>query len=376
MTPGGTAIIGVGTTPQGALPGQNSDEIAIEAFRLALEDARIAKRDVDGLITCRSWGGLGVDTVIGQLVGLNPRYSGTLDYGTCNFSLHLAAMAIEADLAKTVALMYGTNQGSANRQSTAPGGDFMEYTAEYGFLNIAGPAALAFRRHQHLYGTTEEQLGQISVTQRRNAQLNPLAVFQEPMSLSDYVAMPYSVRPLRRPDIVSMTDGGACLIVTRGDRAKTHYHKPVYLLSGAQMTALRQYNNPDQLLRPWIGDVASVIYERAGIDRDDIDVLFVQEATSVWVLQMLEAFGFCPIGESGAFVQEGRIALDGELPVNTNGGNLSESYMWGWLHLCEAVRQLRGECGPRQVEGAKVAQYCSTMAFQKAASSILSSEIP
>jgi acetyl-CoA acetyltransferase len=375
MTRGAVAIVGVGTTAQGVLPGLSADEIAIQAFRLALQDAGINKNNVDGLITCRSFGGNGIDTVIGQIAGMNPRYSATLDYGTSNFSLHLAAMAIEAGFATTVALMYGTNQGSAGRIFNIPYRS-LEDTAAYGFFDLAGPAAMAFRRHQYLYGTTEEQLAWISVTQRRHAQLNPLAVFTEPMSLADYLSLPYLVKPLRRPDLLTATDGGACLIVTRADRGADHPKKPVYLLAGAQTTALRQNQNSDQLMRPWIREVADGHYDQAGIHRGDVDVLFIQEATSVWVLQMLEWFGFCKIGEAGAFVEGGRIGLGGELPVNTNGGNLSEAYMWGWLHLSEAVRQLRAECGPRQVAGAKVAQYCSAMAFQKAASSILASEVP
>ena len=367
------AIVGVGATPQGELRGKSADEIAADAFRLALEDAGIAKDAIDGLITCKSFGGFGIDTVIGRLVGLNPAYSATLDYGTCNFSLHLAASVVHAGLASTIALMYGTNQRTSGNRFAAPTGssDVAELTTPYGYFNVAGPAALAFRRHQHLYGTTEEQLGMIAVTERAHAQLNPLAIFREPLTIQDYLASRYIVRPLRRPDICMISDGGACLIVTRSDRAAAFRKAPVYLLGMAQQTGLREYQNQDQLLWPWIRQVAERVYRTAGLSQKDIDVLFIQDPTSVWILQMLEWYGFCGIGEAGPFVAEGRIGRDGDLPLNTNGGQLSEAYMWGWLHLVEAVRQLRGECGPRQVSGAQVAQYCSTMAFQKAASSIL-----
>jgi len=370
---GRVAVVGVGTTPQGELPGRSGDEIAIEAFRLALEDARIDKSEIDGLITCKSFGGGGIDTEIGRLAGLNPSYSATLDYGTCNFSLHLAVMAIAAGFARTIALMYGTNQRSAgNRFRVIPGSSMLGSLAlPYGFINVAGPAALAFRRHQHLYGTTERQLGMIAVTLRQYARLNPLAVFQDPLTIDDYMASRYIVRPLRRPDICMISDGGACLIVTDRDRARDCPKPPVYVLGMAQQTALREYENQDQLMRPWIRSVADRVFRNAGIGRDEIDVLFVQDATSVWILQMLELFGFCGEGEVGPFLESGAIGLGGSLPVNTNGGQLSESYMWGWLHLAEAVRQLRGESGERQVRGAQVAQYCSSMAFQKAASSIL-----
>jgi acetyl-CoA acetyltransferase len=242
-------------------------------------------------------------------------------------------------------------------------------------LNIAGPAALALRRRQHLYGLTEEQLGHVAVVQRRHAALNPLAIFQEPLTIDDYLSSRYIARPLRRPDICMISDGGACLIVTAAERFGDFRPAPVYLLAGAQQTALRSLQSPDALLRGWAAPLAETLYRDAAITRDDVDLLLVQDATSLAVVEALELFGFCAPEDVGAFLGEERIALGGDLPVNTNGGQLSEAYMWGWLHLCEAVRQLRGECGTRQVEGARVAQYTSSQGFRKLASSILATEV-
>jgi acetyl-CoA acetyltransferase len=373
---GQSAIVGVGSTPQGELPGQSADEIGIDAFRLALQDCGLQTSDIDGLITCKSFGGYGIDTEIGRLAGLNPRYSATLDYGTCNFSLHLAAMAIATGMASTIALIYGTNQRTAGHRFRAAAGSGSGSLELHGFHNIAGQGAMAFARHAHLYGTTEEQLGWVAVTERAHAQLNPAAIFRAPLTIEDYLSEPYLVEPLRRSDICMISDGGACLIVAAADRVKDRPTRPVYLLGMDQATGLRQYQNPDNLMRPWVGQMAPTIFDQAGISRSDIDVLFVQDPTSVWVGQMLEHFGYCGVGESGPFVQEGRIALGGDIPVNTNGGQLSEAYMWGWLHLCEAVRQLRGTCGERQAVGATFAQYCSTKGFEKAATSILGTEVP
>lgn len=372
---GQTAIVGVGTTAQGELPSMSADAIAVDALGLALADAGLEKGDLDGLITCRSFGGFGIDTEIGRLAGLNPRFAATLDYGTCNFSLHLAAMAIASGMASTIALVYGTNQRTSGNRFAAAAGSGAAALELHGFHNIAGQGALAFARHAHLYGTTEAQLGHVAVTERAHAQLNPAAIFKEPLTIEGYLAQPYLVEPLRRADVCMISDGGACLIVTAADRATASRTTPVHLLAMQQATGLRQYQNPDNLLRPWVASLRGV-YEKAGLRREDVDVLFVQDPVSVWVLQMLELYGFCAEGESGPFVEEGRIALGGELPVNTNGGQLSESYMWGWLHLCEAVRQLRGECGPRQVHGATFAQYCSTKGFEKAATSILGTVVP
>jgi acetyl-CoA acetyltransferase len=371
---GATAIVGVGTTPQGELPGLTADEVAANAFALALADAGITKDDVDGLITGKSYGGQGIDTELGRALGLNPRYSATLDYGTCNFSLHLAVMAIASGLARTVAIMYGTNQRTAGNRFTGAAGAGSGAFEPHGFVNIAGAAAMAFRRHAHLYGTTEEQLGHVAVNQRANARLNPLAIFTDELGIDDYLAAPYLVEPLRRADVCMISDGGACLIVRARELADDGLHVPVDVLGIDQTTGLRQLQNPDNLMRPWVRDLIGV-YDRAGVSRSDIDLLYVQDPTSVWVLQMLEWFGFCPEGESGRFVADGHTRLTGSLPVNTNGGQLSESYLWGWLHLCEAVRQLRGECGDRQVGGSQVAQYVSTKGFEKAATSILGTAV-
>jgi acetyl-CoA acetyltransferase len=373
---GSVALVGVGTTAQGELPGRSANEIAVEALGLALADCGLDKRALDGLITCKAYGGTeGVDTQIGALAGLNPRYSATLDYGTCNFSLHLAATAISAGLATTIAILYGTNQRSAGQRFTAVAdGADRELLAPYGFLNIAGPTALALRRRQHLHGLTEEQLGHVAVVQRRHAQLNPLAVFRESLTIDDYLASRYIVRPLRRPDICMISDGGACLIVTTADRARDLPTKPVHLLAADQATNLRHLQTEDALLRRWAVPMADGLYNAAGISRDDVDLLLVQDATSLAVVEALELFGFCRPEDVGGFLAEERHALGSDLPVNTNGGQLSEAYMWGWLHLCEAVRQLRGECGERQVAGAKVAQYCSSMGFRKYAVSLLGTE--
>lgn len=370
---GRAAIVAAGNTAQGTIPGISADEIAVDALRITLQENGINKSELDGLITCKSFGGFGIDTDIGRLAGLNPAYSATLDYGTCNFSLHLACAVIDAGLANTIAIVYGTNQRSGGNRFSHPLGR-QDEASVYGFLNVAGPAGMAFRRHQHLHGTTEEDLGRIAVSQREYARNNPLAIFREPLSLDDYLAQPYLVDPLRRADLCMISDGGACLIVTGADRAADFTDRPVHVMGIAQQTGLRDRQNADQWLRPWIERVAERVYPAAGLDRDDIDALYIQDPTSVWVLQMLEMYGFVETGGVGAAFAGGDVGFGGKLPLNTNGGQLSEAYMWGFLHLCEAVRQLRGDAGDRQLDGVRTAQYCSTFGFMKAASTILSTD--
>lgn len=370
-----TAVVGVGATEQGEIPGESPEEIAVRAAVAALADAGLDKTAVDGLITCKAaLSTHGTDEGIGPLLGINPAYSTTLDYGMGSFSLHLAAMAIHAGLATTVLLTYGTTARSTKTSFSRPIGGSSDWLRLAGLVHVAGPAAMAIRRHMHLYGTTEEQLGWVSVAQREWARMNPLAVFRSPMSIDDYLAQPYLVAPLRRADLTVISDGGTAIVVTTADRARQLARKPVYLLGIAQQSAIRNEQNPDKLMRPWLGDIAARLYAAAGIGSDQVDLAYLQDGTSVWVLQMLEWYGFCGLGEGGPFLADGNTRPGGRLPVNTHGGQLSESYTHNWMHLYEAVRQLRGECGDRQVPGATVALHAQTHDFWKGAATLLSTE--
>ncbi len=343
---GGVAIAGIGATAQGELPGRSANQIAVEAIEFALADAGLTKAEVDGLITCRNLQAhVGIDEQVGDLLGISPRFGATLDYGTGNFSLHLAAMAIKSGLAETIVLAYGTNQRSAKANFGIAVGGGAEMASVNGVVHVAGKAALAFKRHQHLYGTTEEQLGWISVAQREWARMNPLAIFRKPLTIEEYLASPPLVAPLRRADLTMISDGGAAMIVTTAERAKDLAKAPVHIDGMAQRTAFRGDHDPDSLMRPWLGTLADDLWATSGYRPEDIGALYIQDATSVWVLQMLEWYGFAPLGQGGEFVASGATRPGGSLPVNTNGGQLSEAYMWGWLHLVEAVRQLRGEAG-------------------------------
>jgi acetyl-CoA acetyltransferase len=286
------AIVGAGATAQGKLPGRSANSIAVEALRIALDDAGISKSQLDGLITCKVFGsGEGIDTQIGAMAGIDPQYAATLEYGTCNFSLHLAAMAVQSGLASTIALVYGTNQRSVgSRFASVADSAERELLEPYGFLNIAGPAAMAARRRMHLHGLTEEQLAHVAVEQRRNAQLNPLAVFRNPLTIADYLAAPYLVEPLRRADVCMISDGGVCLIVTTPERAGDFPHQPVDLLGGAQQTGLRYLANEDQLLRNWARPAAERLYGSSGLRPADIDLVMAQDATSIAVIEALELY--------------------------------------------------------------------------------------
>jgi acetyl-CoA acetyltransferase len=370
-----TAIVGIGATEQGEIPGESANEIAVRAATLALKDAGIDKTAIDGLVTCRSprsGADAGTDEAVGQLLGINPAFSSTLEYGAGGFSLHFAAAAIMAGLASTILLTFGTNQRSNRVVFSHAVGGSKDWSSLAGLAHVAGPAAMAARRHMYLYGTTEEQLGWVSVAQREWAGMNPRAIFREPMTIDDYLAAPHVVAPLRRADLTMISDGGAAVILTRSDLVNAFRPQPVHLVAIAQQSALRTVENADNVMRPWIRNIASRLYESTGLAPADIDVAYLQDATSMWVLQMLEWYGFCAPGEGGPFLAEGHTRPGGSLPVNTNGGQLSEAYMWNWLQLHESVVQLRGEGGERQVPGATVALHAQTHDFWKGAGTILS----
>lgn len=365
---GKVAIVGVGHTSQGEHPGCSPELLAVRAIKSALDDAGIDRSQVDGVVTGKSVQGLNIDVTMGPLLGINPPYAQSLDYGTCNFSLHLATQAIMSGMASTVVLCYGANARSVR---FAFGNADNDLAGSAGFMHIAGPAAMALQRYKALYGLTDEQFGWIAVSEREWARKNPIAIFQQEMSMADYLAMPYLVEPLRRPDVTMLADGGVSLVVTRADKVDEFPNQPIYIEAIAEQSNIRGERTPDYLMRPWIKDVARQIWDVSGMGPSDIDALYIQNPTAVWVLQMLEAYGFCPEGEAGPWLAEGHTRPGGDLPVNTNGGQLSESYMWGWLHIVEAVRQLRGQAGERQLATPEVAMYCSTQSWFKGGASIL-----
>ena len=368
---GRTAIVGLGHTAQGELPGHSAEENAVDAALLALADAGLTVDDLDGLVACKSVQGQGNDVNVGALLGVNLPYVQSLDYGTCNFSLHLAVMAIVSGMASTVLLTYGANARSGKFDFGKPmyGADM---ASAAGLVHIAGRAGLALQRHKAVYGTTDEQFGMLAVGQRDWAQKNPNAIFRTPLSMADYLAEPYMVDPLRRSDVTMISDGGVALVVTTAEHARQLPNPPVYISGMAEYAGVRGEHNPENLMRPWLRDSAATIWASTGLRPADIDALYIQDPTAVWSLQMLEYYGFCGIGEGGPFLAEGHTLPGGDLPLNTHGGQLSESYTWGWMHVVEAVRQLRGQAGERQLDAPEIGMYCSSHGFVKAAVSVFS----
>ncbi|GAA4329342.1 thiolase family protein [Pigmentiphaga soli] len=360
------ALVAAHATRQGLHPGKTAWELGVEAFKGALRQAGIARDAIDGLVTQAAQDGSGLmdSTRFGQMVGLNPRTSGSLRYGTAIFSLAYAAAQIAAGQARLVACVYATNQRSGGYRFGEPPDP---YGAPYGFLNPAGFAALGFQRYLYKYGrlADRDKLGAFALASRRHARLNPIAFRREPMAWEDYLQDRWIVWPLRRSDICLITDGAVCILVAEAGLAETLVERPVYVRGMARQDALRLLENDDHLLIPHMKDTARRLRAATGFGCRDIDALYIQDAHAAVVPATLENYGFCAPGEALDFIQDGRIEIGGELPVNSNGGQLSEGYMVGWLHHHELFHQLRGECGERQIENCNVAQFCATGGFRE-----------
>jgi acetyl-CoA acetyltransferase len=352
-----TCIVGVGNSRYGSFPETDDYGLGVEALKMALDDAGLALHDLDGLIVGRIRSYETFSEMIGfdkQRLDLQLNSAGRFSA----VSVMLAAQALVMGQATCIALVYGNN-GKSVRDSYggAPG-----LYSPWGFTSPGARHALMARRHMDLYGTTSEHFGHVGMTFRRHASLNPNAVRREPFTIEEHQASRFVAEPLHLLDYCQINDGAVALIMTTADRAKDLKQRPAYISGFARSDDYgRASIYPEDLWYGALQDVASRVYGAAGIDRDGIDGLMIYDNFSPTVLFALEGMGFCARGEGGPFVAEGHLALGARWPTNTSGGHLSESYMQGWALLAEAARQVRGDCGERQIENCEAVQYiCAT----------------
>lgn len=366
---GKTAIVGVATSDFRSLygrdPERTREELATRVIVEALEDAGLDVSQVDGLVT----GGVPRYEPIAYRTGLTDvRFLASYPSAgrMCTKALMHAAMAVHHGLADTVVLFNSVIFRSEGNRFA--GGAFQGdlYDAVYGMSSPGAQYSLAFTRYQHLFGGTEEELGAVAVAFRKHARLNPVAIMQQPMSLEDYLAARYIAEPLRLFDYCLINDGAVAYVVTSTERARDLRRPPVLIAGTAERAAFcEQYVDPEF----WSGACASMkrdLLGPLGLETSEIDAVQVYDNFSVSVLWGLEGFGFAPRGESLKWIQEGRIELGGELPINTSGGMMSEAYLQGWNQHAEAVRQLRGEAGPRQVPDCRNVLYWCLSALPNA----------
>lgn len=368
------AVIGVGQSDYvgdyarvkaGEKPHDSYGYAAI-AFNQALADAGITRDDIDGLIV----GPTIAYERTGEILGINPTWGGQAD---AMLAVIEACMAINAGLAHTVALVYGNDQRSAAIQYGGPeamgGSLFLSYVyhAPWGYTSQGALYAMMFRRFMELTGCTEAQLGEVAVAQRLAASLTPHAIMRKPITIEDYLDSRYICEPLHLFDYCLINDGGVVLIISEAGRAKQIGKKPPVVVHGVGRYDLNRgaTSLEPRLLdfyRPAQERCAEQVFNMAGLGPSDMDAVQVYDSFSCHVPFALEGYGYCRSGDVGRFMAEDGISLKGKLPVNTAGGHLSESYMQGWAHQVEAVRQVRGECGAHQVENCRFVHYNSDVA--------------
>jgi acetyl-CoA acetyltransferase len=356
------AIAGVGEADDiGVVPGKSALQLHAEAASAALAHAGLELRDVDALYTT------GNDFMPGLLVaeylGLSPRLSNSNSIGGSSFVAHVheAVQAIRAGRCTVALITHGETRRSNRRRGVTPRLEHddpwypdWQWERIYGVASPPPAYALAATRHMHEYGTTSEQLAQIAVSTRAWAALNPRALHRDPLTIEDVLASPLIAYPFHLLDCCLITDAGGAVVLTSAERARG----PVVEVLGSAVAHTHQMISqmPDLTETPARISGAAAFAE-AGLTPGDIDVAELYDSFTYTVLVTLEDLGFCAKGEGGAFVAGGRTAPGGDFPLNTSGGGLSYTHpgMFGMYLLIEAVRQLRGECGARQVADAEVA---------------------
>jgi len=362
-----SAIVGIGQTEFKKNIGRNERHIALEAISAALADAGLSPRDVDGLVRFNMENVSEVE--VARNLGIeNLRFFAEVGYGgggACA-TVGLAAMAIAAGRAKVVVCWRARNRGSGGRPWAATGhrmGGDEQFWAPFGLLRPADQIAMLTRRHMHEYGTTSQQLGAVAVACRKHAQRNPNAQMQKPMTMADYEAARMVSEPLRLFDCCLESDGSVALVVTSAERARDLKQKPAQVLAVSQGTGpdhvvMTNYYKKNFLETPSTY-AARDLFAQAGVAPADVDCAQFYDAFSPLVILSLEEYGFCAPGEGGRFVENGRIEWpNGELPVNTSGGSLSEAYVHGMNLIAEATRQVRGT-STSQVAGVELSLVTS-----------------
>ena len=358
------AIVGTGTSRLGKVPGVGALGLLEEATVNALNDAGLTSRDVDGFLVRGPDDIYTFHQVAGERLGIDASFSTTTANGGASqiLSVILAVMAIEAGLASVVVCGFSRDAWSRShaseerRMRSATRSDEMdaqEFGPEYGLFGAPAMHAFGARRHMHEFGTTREQFGAISLAFREHAQRNPEAqMYGRPLAMEDYLAARMIVEPFCLLDCSLRSDAAGVVIVTSRQRARDLRRKPVSIKGFGTHNNLSGWFNDDNMTRTAAGPSGARAYAMAGLGPADIDCAQIYDCFTYMVLTQLEDYGFCKKGEGGEFVSSGVLTLDGALPTNTSGGQLSETHAEGMLQIVEGVRQLQGIHGDdRQVKG-------------------------
>jgi acetyl-CoA acetyltransferase len=353
-------IAGVAETPLGKVTDQTELSMVMLAAKEALEEAGLGFSDVDAVFV--NYMGEEGSIQVGEYLGIEARYGDSTDLGGGSFEafIHHSMLAVAAGQCDVALIAYASRQRSRRNR---------KLTLERDTYSIAGQFEAPFRpfvpltqyaliaaRHMHEFGTTPEQLAEVAVTAREWARMNPKAWSREPLTVSDVLSSQIFVTPFHRHDICLRVDGGGALVVTDGAHARNARKRPVRVIGAAHgQTYWHLFQHGDFTHSAGVRSGYDA-FAMAGITHDDVDLLEVYDNFTSSVILQIEDLGFCERGDGGPFVQEGRLRPGGSLPSLTMGGGLSYNHpgALGILLLVEAVRQLRGEAGERQVLDAKI----------------------
>ncbi|HUZ10404.1 MAG TPA: hypothetical protein VMU76_09580 [Acidimicrobiales bacterium] len=357
---GGAAVVGIGRTAFTRKSGRSTLAMTVESVREAVADAGLSVGDVDGIINFNTG-----DSVSSQRVAHaigNDDIGWAVDIqGGGNVVAQVVSTAAAAIVTGQcdVAVVFRT-LGSGTRygriDTTVQVGGDVQYGAPHGYLVPPQWFAMWARRHQHVYGSKPEDLGAVAVTQRTHAVANPHAIARTPMTIDDYMSSRMVFDPFRVPDCCYEVDGSVALVLTSEERARDLPHPPIHILGqGDSFGYGGNVDEFDDLTCMYSRDAARRLWSKTGLKAQDIDVALMYDCFTYTVMATFEDFGFCGKGEVGDFFREGRATYGGDVVVNPHGGLLSEGYLHGLNHHYEAVLQLRGGAGPRQVPDAKLA---------------------
>jgi len=353
------AIAGIGESNVGRKLGRSAMALSLEAATRAIADSGLERSAVDAVLTRspRRQPQTNYSAVLASHLGLRPSYINDVGLGGASSVAMVldAVAALEAGLCTTALCVNGdaqTGRGNLRGQLTSWIEDF-----EHPFGVVAAPITYAMpaRRHMYEYGTTSEQFGAVAVACRKHAALNPNATFRDPITIADHQASPMVAEPFHLLDCCPVTDGAAAVIVTSVERARDLPKAPAYILGIGLQNTHAEVQYAASMTSPAMRGASQRAYAMSGLSPKDIDVAELYDCFTYVVLMTLEEYGFCKKGEGGAFVENGRIELGGELPVNTGGGLLSQVHSSGFFHITEAATQMRGAAGARQVAGAQTA---------------------
>jgi acetyl-CoA acetyltransferase len=359
------AIVGVGQTDHRALYQErgvkrDANALAAAALRDAIADAGLAKDEIDGLFCSR----VGYNRIADVLGIHRPHFVQELE-GSGRMSgvaLQNAVALIASGMAEVVACVYGNNGRSVQMKyggegAAESGGETAGYDSMFGMTSPGAYVSLMYQRYRQLYGAPEDALYPLAANNRRNATRNPLAVFQEELTHEQYMNSRYIAEPMRLFDYCIINDGGVAFIVTTMERARTLPKKPVRIAATAGIAELTNFYTSQDFFYEASREVADRVYRQSGYGPEDMDALQIYDNFLPTILFTLEGFGHAERGTAWQWVAEKSIGFDGKRPMNTSGSHTSESYMQGWALHVEAVKQIRGEAGARQVGDCNVVQY-------------------